>query len=347
MKTTRNIQVAFVFILVTFANLALAQSSGFHLLRKTTIGGEGFWDYLSVDSENRRLYVSHGSQVEVLDVDSLEKIGEMPGLQGVHGVLALPETGRVIITNGRGNNVVIFDLTTLKPIVKLPAGKNPDALLYDGFSKQVFVFNHSDVTATAIDISAGTVTGTVNLGGTALEAGASDEAGTIYVNLEDDSEIVAFDTKSLMVKNRWKLAPGEGPTGLAIDTGSKRLFSVCHNGVMMVLDSETGSTVAQVPIGKRVDGVVFDPVSKLIFSSNGEGSVTVIREDSPNQFDVVDTVKTEPGARTITLDPVTHHIFLSTAQYGPMQKATAENPYPRPGIIPGTFTVLEYGRKKP
>jgi len=345
MELNHKYLFAIVFILINLANPVFAKNSGYQLLKKSVIGGEGFWDYLSVDRDNRRLYVSHGSQVEVLDVDSLEKIGVIPGLQGMHGVIAIPKTGRGIITDGRGNNVVIFDLTTLKPIVELPAGKNPDALLYDDFSKRVFVFNHSDVTATAIDINAGTVTGTVNLGGTALEAGATDAAGTIFVNLEDDSEIVAFDATTLAVKNRWELAPGEGPTGLAIDTSNYRLFSVCHNGMMIVLDSQTGSIVTQVPIGKGVDGVVFDPASKLIFSSNGEGSVTVIQEMSADQFDVIDTIKTEPGARTITLDPVTHHIFLSTAQYGPMKKATAYNPSPRLGIIPGTFTVLEYGRK--
>ena len=345
MKTKRKIQFTIVFILIGLANTVYALNSGYHLLKKTVIGGSGFWDYLSVDSQNRRLYVSHGSQVEVLDVDSLRQTGVIPGLQGVHGVLAVPETGRGIITNGRGNNIVIFDLTTLKPIVELPAGKNPDALLYDEYSNRVFVFNHSDETATAIDISGGEVVGTINLGGTALEAGTTDAAGTIFVNLEDDSEIVAFDAKTLVVKHRWKIAPGEGPTGLAIDTSSKRLFSVCHNGIMMVIDSENGNIVTQVPIGKRVDGVVFDPSLKLIFSSNGEGSVTVIREVSGNQFDVIDTIKTEPGARTITFDPKTHHIFLSTAQYGPVKRATAENPYPRPGIIAGTFTVLEYGRK--
>jgi DNA-binding beta-propeller fold protein YncE len=233
----------------------------------------------------------------------------------------------------------------LKPVVELPTGKNPDALLYDEFSKRVFIFNHSDVTTTAIDIEAGKVVGTLDLGGTALEAGATDEKGTIFVNLEDIHEIVSFDAKTLTVKNRWKIAPGEEPTGLAIDTKTKRLFSVCHNGWMMVVDSEKGNTVAQVPIGKRVDGVVFDPKSKRAFSSNGEGTITVVQEVSANEFKVVETIKTEVGARTIAFDSKTHHVFVSTAQYGETPEATAEVPNPRPKVVPGTFMILEYGKK--
>ena len=345
MKTTLRIQITFGLIAVLSASNVFGQTAQFHLIKKTVIGGEGGWDYLSVDHENRRLYVSHGTQVEVLNADTHEKIGVIPNLQGVHGVIAVPKSGRGITTNGRSNTATIFDLKTLKPIVELPTGKNPDALLYDEFSKRVFIFNHSDVTATVIDIAAGKVVGTIELGGTALEAGASDEKGTIFVNLEDDSEIVSFDAKTLAVKNRWKLAPGEEPTGLAIDLETKRLFTVCHNEMMIILDSEKGSIVAQIPIGKRVDGVVFDAKSKMAFSSNGEGTITVVQEASANEFKVLEAIKTEPGARTITIDQKTHHIFVSSAQYGATPEATTENPYPRPGVVPGTFMVLEFGMK--
>jgi DNA-binding beta-propeller fold protein YncE len=342
MQSIHRFQLAIAFLLSISTSISQAQ---FQLIKKTVIGGEGGWDYLSVDSENRRLYVSHSTKVEVLNVDTHEKIGEIPNLQGVHGVIAVPKTGRGITTNGRSNTVTIFDLKTLKPIVELPTGKNPDALLYDEFSKRVFIFNHSDVTTTAIDIEAGKVVGTIDLGGTALEAGATDEKGTIFVNLEDAHEIVSFDAKTLVVKNRWKIAPGEEPTGLALDTKTKRLFSVCHNGWMMVVDSEKGNVVAQVPIGKRVDGVVFDPKSKLAFSSNGEGTITVVQEVSANEFKVIETIKTEVGARTIAIDLKTHHVFVSTAQYGETPAATAEVPNPRPKVVPGTFMVLEYGKK--
>lgn len=331
-----------VLALVAVSPVSVAQPN-YHLIRKTVIGGEGGWDYLSVDSQSGVLYVSHSTQVEVLKAKTHEKVGVIPGLQGVHGVIAVNAIGKGITTNGRSNTATIFDLKTLQPIVELPTGKNPDALLYDSFSKRVFVFNHSDVTATAIDIGGGKVVGTIDLGGTALEAGATDEQGTIFVNLEEANEIVSFDAVTLTVKNRWKLSPCEEPTGLALDKKSNRLFSVCHSGVMMIVDSQSGNIVSQVPIGKRVDGVVFDPELKLAFSSNGEGTITVVQEISPNEFKVVQTIKTEPGARTIALDPKTHHVFVTTAQYGETPAATAENPNPRPKVLPNTFMILEYG----
>jgi DNA-binding beta-propeller fold protein YncE len=337
----KKITLSIVLVLIAFASQS---QPGFHLIKKTVIGGEGGWDYLSIDSENRRLYISHATKVEVLNADTHEKLGEIGDLKGVHGVIAVPSSGRGITTNGRSNTATIFDLKTLKPIVELPTGKNPDALLYDEFSKRVFIFNHSDVTTTAIDIVEGKVVGTIDLGGTALEAGTTDENGTIYVNLEDTHEIVSFDAKKLTVKNRWKISPGEEPTGLAIDTKTKRLFSVCHNGWMMIVDSEKGNVVAQMPIGKRVDGAVFDPKSKMAFSSNGEGSITIVEEVSANKFKVVETIKTEVGARTITIDPKTQHVFVTTAQYGETPPATKETPNPRPKVVPGTFMVLEYGK---
>ncbi|MEO7990416.1 MAG: YncE family protein [Chryseolinea sp.] len=344
MKIMRHIQFILALIASVSASNLFGQTSDFHLIKRTVIGGEGGWDYLSVDPKNRRLYVSHSTQVEVLNIDTHEKIGVIPNLLGVHGVIAVPKSGRGITTNGKSNTASIFDLKTLNVIVELPTGKNPDALLYDEFSKRVFIFNHSDVTATAIDIVEGKVVGTIDLGGTALEAGVTDEHGTIFVNLEDDSEIVSFDAKTLAIKNRWKITPGEEPTGLAIDTNTKRLFSVCHNGMMMVVDTEKGNAVAQIPIGQRVDGVVFDPKLKMAFSSNGEGTVTVVQEVSATEFKVVQTIKTEVGARTLTIDPKTHHIFVSTAQYGATPEATTENPHPRPSVVPGTFMILEFGQ---
>jgi DNA-binding beta-propeller fold protein YncE len=340
----KRIQCAVLAIACASPLVSFAQN-GFQLIKKTVIGGEGGWDYLSVDSQNGRLYVSHSTQAEVLNVATHEKVGAITGLQGIHGAIAVPEAGRGITTNGRSNTATIFDLKTLKTIVELPTGKNPDALTYDPFSKRVFIFNHSDVTSTAIDIAEGKVVGTVEVGGTALEAGVSDEKGTIFVNLEDTHEIVSFDAKTLAIKNKWKIAPGEEPTGLAIDVTTHRLFSVCHNGWMMIVDSDKGTLIAQLPIGKRVDGVVFDPELKMAISSNGEGSMTVVKEISANEFKVVETVKTQPGARTIALDAKTHHVFVSTANYGETPAATAETPNPRPKIVPGTFMVMEYGVK--
>jgi DNA-binding beta-propeller fold protein YncE len=321
-----------------------AQTPGFVLIKKTVIGGEGGWDYLLADPDAKRLYVSHGTQVEVLDLDTHAKIGTIAG-QGIHGVAVAPGTGRGVVTNGRSNMATIFDLGTLRTIKELPTGKNPDALLYDKFSDRVFVFNHSGGTATVIDIRKAAVIGTVDLAGEGVEAGVSDEQGTIFVNLEDSHEIVSFDAKTLAVKNRWKISPGEEPTGLAIDKKTHRLFSACHNELMMVVDSNNGKIVAQVPIGKGVDGVVFDADLGLAITSNGEGSITVIKELSANEFKVLETVKTEPGARTITLDSKKHHVFVSSAQYGERPAATTENPNPRPSIVPETFMVVELGRK--
>jgi DNA-binding beta-propeller fold protein YncE len=319
--------------------------SGYQLVKKTTIGGEGGWDYLQVDAVNRRIYLSHGSQVEVLNVDTHERVGVISDQHGVHGIAVVPKAGRGVITNGRSNTATLFDLQTLKPIVELPTGKNPDALLYDPFSDRVYVFDHGDVTTTVIDVVAGKVVGTVQMGGTALEAGVSDEHGTIFVNLEDSHEIVSFSTKTLTVTNRWKLTPGEEPTGLAIDLKTNRLFSVCHNELLVVLDAGNGKIVAQLPIGKRVDGVIFDPVNKTIISSNGEGTMTVVQEVSANEYKVLETVKTQPGARTIALDTKTRHCFLSTAEFGETPAATTENPRPRPKVVPGSFMLLEFSKK--
>ncbi len=329
---------------LTANNVMAQKSESFSLIKKTVVGGEGGWDYLSVDSKNQRLYVSHSTQVEVLKADTHEKIGSIPNLKGVHGVIAVPKSGRGITTNGRSNSATIFDLKTFAPIVEVTTGKNPDALLYDNFSDRVYIFNHSGGDATVVDISTGKVTGTIVLGGEGVEAGVSDEKGTIFVNLEDVNEVVSFDTKTLAIKNRWKI-PGDEPTGIAMDRETHRLFTVCHSEVMIVLDSDNGKVVAQLPIGKRVDGVVFDPSTKLAITSNGEGSMTVVQEVSAKEFKVLETVKTEVGARTIAIDERTHHVFVSSAQYGATPAATAEVPNPRPSVVPGTFMILEFGRK--
>jgi DNA-binding beta-propeller fold protein YncE len=319
--------------------------SGYGIIKKSVVGGEGSWDYIMVDSGNRRIYASHSTQVEVLNADTHEKIGVIPNLQGVHGIEVVPETGRGVVTNGRSNTATIFDLKTLAKIQDVPTGKNPDALLYDRFSKKVFVFNHSGGSVTGFDITTGKVSGTLSVGGDGVEAGVSDEMGTIFVNLEDLHEIVAFDATAMTIKSRWKLSPGEEPTGLAMDRKNHRLFASCHNELLMVVDSDNGKIVAKVPIGKRVDGAVFDSASGIIATSNGEGTVTIIKEIAPDEFKVLETVKTEVGARTIALDSRTGHLFLPTAQFGDRPAATPENPEPRPKVLPGTFMILELGKK--
>ena len=336
--------IHFLFLLTLIANFQLtAQTSNFHLIKKTVIGGEGGWDYLFADSNDRRLYVSHGDQVEVLNLDTHQKIGIIPNTKGVHGIYTAPELGRGFITNGKSNNVTIFDLKTLKVIKDVPAGKNPDALLYDKFSGQVFIFNNDSKDITVIEAASGNVTNTFSLGGNP-EAGVSDDNGVIFVNIEDTDEVVSFDAKTLTIKNKWKLTPGGEPNGIVLDKETHRLFSACRkNHAMMVLDSNTIEILGQLPIGKGVDGVIFDAAKKLIITSNGEGTLTIIKEISSTNFSVVETVKTEAGARTMSFDSKTHHVFLSTAKYGEVPPATDENPQPRRSVVSGTFMILEYG----
>lgn len=329
------------FLLNVFSFGLFAQTS---LIKKTVLGGEGGWDYLSVSAEERRLYLSHGNQVEVLNIDSHEKIAVIPDTKGVHGIIAVPALGKGFITAGKTNSLIVFDLKTFAKLAELPTGENPDALLYDQSTGRIFVFNHTGGSVTAVDANSLKVIRTFKLGGSAAEAGVSNKKGTIYVNLEDLNEIVAFDAKTLMIKSRWKVAPGEEPTGLAIDLTNERLFSVCGNNKMIILNAKNGKVVTEAPIGSRCDGVVFDPVLKTAFSSNGEGTISVIQEVSPNKFSVKETIKSATGARTIDYDPVTHHVFTVTAQYGETPAPTTENPHPRPKVIPGTFTVLEFGK---
>ena len=313
------------------------------LIKKTVVGGDGGWDYLSISSEDRHLYLSHGSQVDVLNADTHEKIGIIPDTKGVHGIVAVPSFGKGFITSGRTNSVIVFDIKTLAKLAEIPTGEGPDALLFDKFSGRIFVFNHKGGSVTAIDVATLKAIETVKLGGSKAEAGVTDEKGTIFVNLEDLSEIITFDAKTLAVKNHWKITPGEEPTGLAIDLKTERLFTVCGNKKMVILDANDGKVIAEAPIGEGCDGVVFDPASKTAFSSNGEGTFTAVHEDSPTKFSVKETIKTEKGARTIAIDDKTHHIFTVSAQYGEVPAATAENPKPRAKVLPNSFMVLEFG----
>jgi DNA-binding beta-propeller fold protein YncE len=320
-----------------------ATEGAYHLLKKHVLGGEGGWDYMALDGRTRLLYVTHSNAVEILNVDTGIKQGTITGLQGVHGVAFAPDRNRFYISNGRGNSVSVFDLETRKLLADVPSsGQNPDAVMYDAFSDRVFTFNGRTANATAIDAATDKVVGTVDIGGKP-EFAVTDGKGTIFVNNEDTSEIVAFDAKSLQVKTRWSIAPGEGPSGLAIDIKHKRLFSVCDK-VMVVSDFESGKVVATVAIGGGPDAVRFDPEIGLVFASNGEGTLTVVRQESADKYSIVETVPTARGARTMELDPKTHHVFVVTAEYGPAPAPTQDQPRPRPTIVPGSFMVLEFGK---
>ncbi|GAB3047457.1 hypothetical protein GCM10027185_59160 [Spirosoma pulveris] len=320
-----------------------AQSANYHLVKKTTIGGEGGWDYLLADADGGRLYVSHGTQVEVLDLKSHEKLGVITPTPGIHGIAVVPGTNVGYTTNGRPNTATMFDTKTFKATKEIPTGKKPDAIMYDAFSKRVFIFNNEGNSATVLEATTGNVAGTVELGG-APEAAVSDDHGLIFVNLEDTNEITVFDARSLAVKHHWKLGKGEEPTGLAFDKPHHRLFSTC-NKVMVVLDSQTGKVLAEVPTGSGTDGAVFDTSTGSAISSNGEGTLTVVKEVKLGQFEAVQTVPTLRGARTITIDPKSYHVFVTTAEFGPAPVPTTDNPKPRPAVKPGTFMVLEYAVK--
>jgi len=322
---------------------ALPGESGYHLKQKFPIGGEGFWDYITFDSPARRLFISRGTHVVVLDVDSGKLVGEIPDTPGVHGIALAPDLGRGFVSNGRGNNVTIFDLKTLATLGHAPAGQNPDAIIYDPATRRVFAMNGRSGDVTAIDAATGSVAGTIPVGGK-LEFAAADGAGRIYVNVEDKSEIAQIDSQKLAVTARWPLAPCEEPSGLAMDTANRRLFAGCHNKMMAVLDANTGKVIATPPIGEGVDAGRFDPGTKFAFASCGEGVLTVVHEDSPDKFSVVENVPTQRGARTMALDPRTHDVYLVTAEFGPRPEPTAENPHPRPTMVPNSFVVLEFVR---
>ncbi|HTR81501.1 MAG TPA: YncE family protein [Bacteroidota bacterium] len=331
-------------VLMALAAICNAQpQGGFHLVKKMLVGGEGGWDYLTVDSHARRLYVTHSDRVVVLDADSLTAVGAVMNCDGLHGVAIAEESGHGFASNGRPSTVTMFDLKTLDVIKQIPTGKKPDAIIFDPASKKVFAFCGQGEEATVIDPDSGTVVASIPLGG-GPEFGAADGQGHVYVNLEDKSELVAIDSRNFKVINRWSLAPGEAPSGLAIDIRHRRLFSGCRNKLMVVSDPDSGKVIATLPIGSGVDGCGFDPGTEMAFSTNGEGTLTVVHEDSPASFVVVENAATQRGARTIAVDPVTHSVFTATAEFGEAPSPTPDHPRPRPPIIPNTFVVLQYQR---
>jgi YVTN family beta-propeller protein len=322
---------------------AQTASPGYRVINRIAAGGEGGWDYVTVDPDGNRLFLSRGTHAMVIDLGTNRVIGDIANTPGIHGVALAPELNRGFTSNGRDSSVTIFDYKTLAPItvLKIPA-TGPDAIFYDPATKRVFTFNGGSNNATAIDAVNGTVVGNVPLAG--KPEGAVFENGRGYANLEDKSEIAVFDPKTLAVLARWPLAPCEEPTGLAIDRVHQRLFAGCGNKTMVIVDVKTGKVVASVPVGDGVDAAGFDPETQLAFTSNGEGSITVVHEDTPDKYSVVETVPTQRGARTMAVNPKTHRVYTVTANFGPTPAATADRPRPRPPMIPGSFVVLELGR---
>ncbi len=326
----------------TAFSTALSTKS-YHLIKKVVLGEEGSWDYLTLDSTARRLYITRSTRVIVLDVDTGLVVGEVPNTNGVHGVAIATELGRGFTSNGKASTVSIFDLKTLQVLGQVKTELNPDAIVYDPFSEQVFTFNGKSNSATVFNAKSAKVVGNIMLGGKP-EFAVTDGNGRIYVNIEDKSEVLTLDAKSLTVKARWSLTPCSEPTGLAMDKYHRRLFVGCRNQMMAVVDADAGQIKATLPIGSGTDATAFDPITGLAFSSNGAGSLTVVHEDSPDKFSIVDNVMTQRGTRTMALDLKTHNVYLTTANFRPTPNRIPGQPFVRPSIIPGTFVVLIYGR---
>jgi len=320
-----------LFLLATLATLASA--ADYKVSKTWKLGGDGGWDYLTADADGHRLFIARANRVTVIDTTTGKQVGEIPDTQGVHGVALDPNTGRGFASGGKDDMVTVFNLKTLAVEKKVKVGSRPDAILYDPFSKRVFTFNAQSKDTTAIDAAKGEVAGKIDLGGKP-EFATTDEKGTVFVNIEDTSEIVAFDPVKLAVKSSWKLAGCEEPTGMAIDRKTRRLFSGCGGSKKMaIVDADSGKMVASPVIGEGCDATSFDPDRQLAFASAGDGTITVIHEDSADKFSVIQTLKTQKGARTMTVDPKTHELFTVTATVTGTTRETRK-------IEPDSFVVL-------
>jgi outer membrane protein assembly factor BamB len=329
---------ASLLLLLATGLAAAAEKEGYRLLKTVPVPGDGRWDYLTVDEAARRVYISHDTQVDVLDADTYELKGTIDKTDGVHGIALAPDLGRGFISNGRANTVTIFDLKTLKHLDEVKTGTNPDAILFDPSTKRVFAFNGRSKDATVIDAAEGKVLDTLALDGRP-EFAAADGAGNIFVNLEDKSLLLKIDAQKVKVLERWPLAPGEEPTGLSMDTKNKRLFVGCHNKLLVVVNAEDGKVVAKQPIGVGVDATAFDPKTGLVFASCRDGTVAVVHQDDADKYSPVETIKTKVGSKTMALDPKTHNLFLPSADFRPGGGG-------RGAIVPKTFAVLVYGKEK-
>jgi DNA-binding beta-propeller fold protein YncE len=329
---------AFIFGLVLHGKPRPAGPSGYQLAKTVPLPGDGFWDYVGVDSDARRIYVSHGTHVVVLDADSFAVVGDIPDTQGVHGIAVAPALGRGFTSNGRAGTSTMFDLKTLKILGTVTTGKNPDAIAYEPVTKRVFTFNGASKDATAFAAADGSVAGTIPLEGKP-EFAAVDGKGQIYVNIEDTSELAEIDAQALKVLHRWPLKPCESPSGLSMDQKNRRLFAGCENHMMAVVDADSGSVIATPAIGQGVDATAYDPGTGFALSSNGEGSLTVVTHDAANQYSVLENIPTKRSARTMGLDLKTHNVVLPAAEFLPPKEGER-----RGAMKPGSFVLLVVAR---
>jgi YVTN family beta-propeller protein len=320
----------------------IAQES-YKFLNEIPIGGEGGWDILTIDSAASRLYLSHATKVVVVDLITNTVGGEIADTPGVHAFVAVPKVQRGFSSNGKESKSSVVDQTTLKTTSKIDTGPNPDAVVYEPRHGEVYVFNHPGNSVTVINSKTATVSATIPLGGNPEFAAVDETAGRVYCNIEDKSEVAVIDADKHEVIARWSLAPGEGPSGIALDSAHHRLFSGCHNKMMVMLDTDSGKVVDTIPIGAGVDGCAFDAARQLAFASCGDGTTIIAREEAPDKLTVLQTLKTERGARTMALDPKTHRIYLPSAQFQPPKSPSPGVSPARPGVVPNTLKLLVYG----
>jgi hypothetical protein len=350
-----KIWFALVGVLLALSPMVRADDTGgpYKVLKTVTVGGDGGWDYLTVDPDNRKLYISRGNRFDVFDADTLQKVGELDDTPACHGVAIDPTSGHGFTTNRGDTSVTMFDIKTLKTIKKIQVTGRPDGIFFDPFTKRIFCESHRDPNETVIDANDGTVLGTIDLGGEP-EQGASDGAGHVYVNLESTSEVVVVDPTAMKVTARYALGgDGEGPSGMGLDAKNRRIFSCRGNSTMEVLDADSGKVLATLPTGDGTDAGTFDPDTLEAFASNGDGTLTVVKENSPSSFEVEQNVQTARGARTCALDAKTHNIYLVTAQFeapapATQPAATQQSERPRrnrPRMVPGTFEIIVVGKQ--
>ena len=322
---------------------AVVAQEPYKFLNEIPIGGEGGWDIVTIDSAASRLYLSHATKIVVVDLNKNAVVGEITDTPGVHAFMPVPELQRGFSSNGKESKSSVVDLTTLKTLSKLDTGQNPDAIAYELQRGEVYIFNHTGNSATVIDAKQAKIVATIPLGGSPEFAVADGSTGRVYCNIEDKSEVAVIDAAKHEVVARWSVAPGTEPSGIALDAVHHRLFATCHNKMMAMLDTETGKVIATVPIGAGVDGCAFDDSTQLAFASCGEGTTTITKQETPDKLTVVQTLKTERGARTMAIDPKTHRIYLPSAQFQPPPSPSPGASPARPTIVPNTLKLLVYG----
>jgi outer membrane protein assembly factor BamB len=322
-------------VIVAAASLAAQSAGSYHVTHTWKLGGEGSWDYVVPDPPNHRLFIARQNRVMVVDSDSGTLLGEVTGIKGAHGTAVAQKTGHGFATSGNDQSVVMFDLKTFKTLGRIPAAEDADAIVYDPASNRVFTLNGDAHSSTVIDPQPGALITNIPLGGKP-EYGASAGDGMVYANLTDTSEVVEIDAKKAVVVRRWSTAPCKQPVSMAVDTAHHRLFSGCRSGVMAVSDYQAGKVVATLPIGTGVDGAGYDAGSGNAFASNANGTLTVIHQDSPDQYHVLENAPTPMGSRNMGLDPTTHRIFVVSAEFGPPPAGGRG----RPPVLPGTFAVM-------